>query len=66
MTYRWRYLDASGGPVDGPDEDFDDQAEAEAWFGDEWEELRTAGVDAVELIGDDGTRVYGPMSLDEA
>ena len=65
MTFRWRYLDASGAPVDGPDEEFGDQQEAEAWFTDEWRELRDRGVDAVTLLDGD-TAVYGPMSLHEA
>lgn len=64
MAFRWRYLDAAGEPVDGPDETFDDQGQAEQWFGDVWEELRIDGVDAVVLLdGDD--EVYGPMSLQE-
>lgn len=62
VTFRWRYLDASAAPTDGPDEEFDDQAEAETWFSDVWPELRDAGVDAVVLL-DSGTEVYGPMSL---
>ena len=65
MTFRWRYLDASGGPVEGPDEEFDDQQQAEGWFTDEWRELRARGVDAVTLLDGD-TVVYGPMSLHEA
>jgi hypothetical protein len=65
VAFRWRYLDANGGTVDGPDEEFADQQEAEAWFTDTWPELREAGVDAVDLLDDDGGRVYGPMSLHE-
>ncbi|MDT7700365.1 MAG: hypothetical protein QOJ30_2690 [Pseudonocardiales bacterium] len=68
MAFRWRYLDASGAetapPADAPEE-FDDQAEAEAWFGDTWEDLREAGIDAVDLLDDSGEKVYGPMSLQE-
>lgn len=51
--------------IDGPDEDFDDQGEAEAWFSDLWPELREAGVDAVVLLDGDA-EVYGPMSLRDA
>ncbi len=51
--------------IDGPDEDFDDQGEAEAWFSDLWPELREAGVDAVTLLDGDA-EVYGPMSLRDA
>ena len=64
MAFRWRYLDASGQPAPGPDEEFDDQQEAEAWFGDAWTELRDAGVEAVVLLDGDA-EVYGPMSLHE-
>ncbi len=69
MGFRWRYLTATGGTVDGPDEEFDDQQAAEDWFGAEWPALRDAGVDAVTLLestpGGDA-EVYGPMSLHEA
>jgi hypothetical protein len=64
MTFRWRYLDGDGNAVDGPDEEFDDQQEAEAWFGDEWPQLREQGVDAVDLLDGDA-KVYGPMSLQD-
>jgi hypothetical protein len=64
MSFRWRYLDGSGSPVDGPDEEFDDQAEAETWFSDEWPQLRERGIDAVDLLDGDEP-VYGPMSLQD-
>jgi hypothetical protein len=64
VAFRWRYQTESGIPVDGPDETFEDQAEAEAWFSDIWAELRAQGVDAVVLIEGE-SEVYGPMSLDE-
>jgi hypothetical protein len=65
VAFRWRYLDATGERVDGPDEEFDDQQQAEDWFGAEWQELREQGVDAVTLLDGDA-EVYGPMSLHEA
>ncbi len=69
VAFRWRYLDASAAVIDGPDEEFDDQQEAEAWFSDVWPELREAGVDAVVLLDcgtDEGdAEVYGPMSLQD-
>jgi hypothetical protein len=65
VAFTWRYLDAAGEPVDGPDEAFDDQHQAEAWFTGEWRDLRAAGVDAVTLLDGDA-EVYGPMSLHEA
>lgn len=52
--------------MDGPDEEFADQQEAEDWFGAEWEQLREAGIDAVDLLDAEGEKVYGPMSLHEA
>jgi hypothetical protein len=65
VAFRWRYLDAAGATTDGPDEVFDDQQQAEAWFGDVWPQLRDAGIDAVDLL-DGEEKVYGPMSLHEA
>ena len=65
MAFRWRYLDAAGGPVAGPDEEFDDRQQAEDWFTGRWRDLRATGVDAVTLL-DGGSEVYGPMSLHEA
>lgn len=64
VAFRWRYLDASAVAIDGPDETFDDQQEAEAWFSDVWPELRSSGVDAVVLLDGEET-VYGPMSLQD-
>ena len=65
MSFRWRYEDAAAQVVAGPDEVFEDQAEAEAWFSDEWPALRDSGVHQVVLLeGDD--EVYGPMGLEEA
>ncbi|WP_127783363.1 hypothetical protein [Rhodococcus sp. X156] len=65
MAHRWRYEDSAGHPVAGPDLEFDDAAEAEAWFSDSWEELAGAGVHQVVLLDGD-TKVYGPMGLDPA
>jgi hypothetical protein len=65
MAFRWRYLDAAGEQVDGPDQQLDSQQEAEDWFSADWEMLREIGVDAVTLLDDDD-EVYGPMSLHEA
>lgn len=65
MAFRWRYLNAAGDQVDGPDEQFEDQQQAEDWFSAEWQLLRETGVDAVTLLDDD-LEVYGPMSLHEA
>ncbi|RLK55346.1 MULTISPECIES: hypothetical protein [Actinokineospora] len=62
MSLRWRYEDASGNPVTGPDVGFADQDAAEAWFGDAWAGLLAAGVEQVVLL-DGADEVYGPMSL---
>ena len=62
MTYRWRYQDASGRDVAGPESVFDDQSEAEDWLGQRWAELLDAGVEQVTLLHTDA-EVYGPMSL---
>jgi hypothetical protein len=62
VAFRWRYLNQAGATIDGPDEEFDDQQEAESWFSDTWPDLAEAGVEAVVLLDGD-TEVYGPMSL---
>jgi hypothetical protein len=41
---------------------FTSQSDAESWVGEVWRDLLASGVDQVSLI-DDGTVVYGPMSL---
>ncbi|MGI8949185.1 MAG: hypothetical protein ACR2FV_14670 [Ornithinimicrobium sp.] len=64
-AYTWTCLDAAGASMTDPDPAsgaFPDQAEAEAYVGQEWEALAAAGVEAVTLCY--GTEVvYGPMSL---
>lgn len=65
MDYRWRYIDATGRDVTGPDVRFADQTEAEEWFGQRWEELLEQGVDQVTLLHGEA-EVYGPMSLHPA
>lgn len=61
MAWTWRYLDAAGEPVVGPDEAFGSQADAESWLGQSWRELSDAGVATVQLLEDD--RVEYAMSL---
>ena len=65
MTHRWRYETAEATPASGPDVEFADTAEAEAWFGDHWEELAADGVAQVVLLDGDQV-VYGPMGLGPA
>ncbi|GAT81045.1 hypothetical protein STXM2123_1746 [Streptomyces sp. F-3] len=43
-------------------EEFTTQSDAESWIGEHWRELRDGGADQVRLF-EDGTEVYGPMSL---
>jgi hypothetical protein len=62
VSFRWRYENASGDPVSGPDETFDDQADAEEWFSATYPDLLDQGVERVMLLDGD-TEVYGPMSL---
>ncbi len=57
--------DASGQPVEAegaPGRGFPTQADAEAWVGESWRDLLESGVEQVRLV-EDGTEVYGPMSL---
>ena len=62
MDYRWRYTDAEGREMAGPADTFADQAEAEDWFSQQWQDLLAAGVQQVTLL-DGEDEVYGPMSL---
>lgn len=62
MDYRWRYADANGDEVEGPDEKFTDQGEAEDWLSANWQDLFGAGVQQVTLLEDE-EELYGPMSL---
>lgn len=65
MDYRWRYQDADGREVNGPQRCFADQTEAEDWFSNAWRELLDAGVSQVTLLNREA-EVYGPMSLQPA
>lgn len=67
MTFSWQFLDENKCFVSVPDDvvdpaSFHAQADAETWIGENWEPLLELGVDAVTLVND-GTVVYGPMSL---
>lgn len=62
MSFSWRYERTDGTVVAGPSLTFADQAEAEEWFGAEWEGLADDGVEQVVLLDGD-TKVYGPMLL---
>jgi hypothetical protein len=65
VEYRWRYQDAQGRDVAGPDVMFADQGEAEEWFSAGWRDLLDAGVEQVTLLRSE-SEVYGPMSLHPA
>jgi hypothetical protein len=65
MAWTWTYVDSVGAPLDDHPlaaPGFPTQADAESWIGEEWQDLLAGGVDAVFLT-EDGTVVYGPMSL---
>lgn len=49
MAWTWRYEDAQGGAVDGPNEAFASQSDAESWIGQSWRELSARGVLKVAL-----------------
>lgn len=61
MTWSWKYENSTGEQV-GASEEFDQRGEAESWIGTAFEDLLEDGVEQVRLF-EDGTEVYGPMSL---
>ncbi len=67
MSWSWIVLKADGSVAEpsasnSPDGPFPSQSDAESWIGEVWRDLLADGVDAVRLE-EDGTFVYGPMSL---
>ncbi|MCU1677925.1 MAG: hypothetical protein JWM93_2683 [Frankiales bacterium] len=70
MAWLWRYTKVApedageAGDVPSPKaEQFPTQSDAETWLGENWRELRAAGVVSATLV--DGDRVvYGPMRLE--
>ncbi|UCM87440.1 hypothetical protein [Streptomyces marincola] len=64
MAWEWRFEKADGTAAEPaqPPGDFGTQGDAESWIGEVWPELVADGVDQVSLF-EDGTKVYGPMSL---
>lgn len=67
MAWEWRFERQDGSEVapGEPPGDFTTQGDAETWIGEAWQDLRDQGVDQVTL-SEDGSVVYGPMSLHEA
>jgi hypothetical protein len=55
MAWTWRYEDAKGRSVDGPNEAFSSQSDAESWIGQTWRDLLAAGVVKVALVEDERT-----------
>jgi hypothetical protein len=53
MAWTWQYEDAQGGAVDGPQEAFPSQADAESWVGQIWRELLDKGITVVVLHEDE-------------
>ncbi|HEY2793095.1 MAG TPA: hypothetical protein VGJ28_12085 [Micromonosporaceae bacterium] len=62
MTWTWRYENADGGPVIGPDETFTSQADAESWLGQTWRELLSGGAATVTLLEDDRVEYRMPLT----
>jgi hypothetical protein len=62
MTWTWRYEDADGAAVSGPDETFTSQADAESWLGQTWRELLSGGAATVSLIEDDRVEYRMPLT----
>jgi hypothetical protein len=65
MAWTWRLESADGSALEQPAvPEASNQSDAESWLGEQWRELADAGVAQVTLL-EDGTKVYGPMSLGE-
>ncbi|WP_257573433.1 hypothetical protein [Streptomyces sp. JJ66] len=64
VAWTWQFEQTDGTRVEPsvPVEDFSTQGDAESWIGEHWRALREGGADQVRLL-EDGTEVYGPMSL---
>jgi len=63
-AWTWRFEKADGTEVEPAlvPEEFTTQGDAESWIGEYFKELREGGTDQVRLF-EDGTQIYGPMSL---
>jgi hypothetical protein len=61
VAFAWRYLDASGDVLAGPDR-FGSRAGAEAWIAEAWADLLDDGVEEVELVELDGDGAGGAGS----
>lgn len=64
MAWTWRFEKSDGTeakPAVQPEE-FTTQGDAESWIGEEWRALLEGGAEQVTLF-EDGSKIYGPMSL---
>jgi hypothetical protein len=62
MTWTWRYEDADGAVVTGPEETFSSQADAESWLGQSWRELLANGAATASLIEDERVEYRMPLT----
>ncbi|ROQ69534.1 hypothetical protein EDD93_4035 [Streptomyces sp. 840.1] len=64
MAWTWRFEKSDGTETEPAlqPEEFTTQGDAESWIGEYWKELLDGGAAQVTLF-DDGTKIYGPMSL---
>ncbi|WP_019545861.1 hypothetical protein [Streptomyces sulphureus] len=64
MAWTWRFEKTDGTQVEPAvePEEFTTQGDAESWLGEAWRDLVEGGADQV-VLEEDGTTVYGPMSL---
>lgn len=67
MAWTWRFETKDGTETEPSvqPEEFTTQGDAETWIGEVWRDLLAGGTDQVTLF-EDGSRVYGPMSLHAA
>ena len=70
MAWTWRYQNELGQPVEvtgveGADEAFPGQSDAESWLGEFWPELLTHGVAEVVLTEDERTEYTMPLAAAE-
>ncbi|MFI2369740.1 hypothetical protein [Streptomyces sp. NPDC018833] len=66
MAWTWRFEKSDGTEVQPAvePEEFTTQGDAESWIGEHYKELQEGGADQV-VLSEDGTKIYGPMSLHE-
>ncbi len=62
MAWTWRYEDAHGRAIDGPNEAFPSQSDAESWLGQVWRDLASRGVMAVLLVEDGRVEYRMPLT----